>query len=1172
MLERVIATGVDLVPDSLHFDVPSNAVWASGSNGSVVTVRLLDQRVEQLGFGYRRPIAAVPGHDGLTVAVVERRGRVWLARRDQASRNRARMVAAVPGRVLAARRHPDPGTLLLLTTGALDGAPPGPTLVSCDLADGSLRTLTSELARARTFVVDEQRREVVVLSRASGVGRTLTSVDLDSGAVTAETDTPQDWHTLATSPDPGVPGVLAVYSDPASEDHVSLVRDDGTVAETMDLARSVTGMARWGSLLLASSGAAVVAVEWDLKPGTLPLTTPLGPLFVNGYARLDVDLASAGLDLQDVTFAVIEGAEVGIVSAGVEPPNPDGTQPVLLVAGCFPGEYHVEITRNSDGRRLALRRFRVTTCWPDEAVGPPVSVTGTHQTFKLMSWGGAGSLSEYLAPAPEVWRVVVVLVSTKDRRWGGLETGARNDWKDRTVGGGDSVRRFYEEVSYRNTAGPPTRKGMTVQLVGDRVFGPVDLDEGWGDVFMPKDPADVNAGWMSKPTGKQIMAGAISAHLADQPEGARILELADSVAVIVRSGTDTPTAMGTAPPLPTRYVWGHASHVDFWRKTATTFTEGPKPAVFMTDKYPAGLANAPVLAHTLTHEIGHNLGLDDLYDARGDFPAEVNARSPAKVDLMASSRPLPHFSLANRIRLGWVDRAWLRRFDFSASPVGGSVTLQATETLTRNGPGPGRIAGIEVPIKDGWSYLFEFRREQPGQIGDQLLDRVDGSPRFVLGTDLRVRGAESARPPILFLPEDVDADGPVLDVDGRDYRDSDVTNPERMHDFTLKLNHIEAPDANSAEVEVKYQAAHRPQLQIRSAPGRGDFKSPDIGLIGPFGTAVPGVLKGMPNTIKVTVHNLGTLPATKVQVHVRWLPFTVSGANWRPLPDPPQFSVPATGITSFVVPWDLPASVKVGDTEVEHFCVRVDIDRYRDLAHPDHEEIVTFDNWAQSNFDAVSLPFGSPSDRVRTVGTTSNPLQRPATYLFTADQSSPWYRMYVGNAWLRLPAGGTRPLEIGYESLAGDAVFGPDFEKYQERITSTTHHAAVTSWQVPENTECDTPREWWGVGLDLRAGRRTWIEDVRRNGELVTASVRTRIDGVVADVTGGEIHLAAWPQDEPARVVHTQGIVGTDGTARVLLSNETLQALDEGRRVLASLARPADGALALAVTRPEQLR
>jgi hypothetical protein len=40
--------------------------------------------------------------------------------------------------------------------------------------------------------------------------------------------------------------------------------------------------------------------------------------------------------------------------------------------------------------------------------------------------------------------------------------------------------------------------------------------------------------------------------------------------------------------------------------------------------------------------------------------------------------------------------------------------------------------------------------------------------------------------------------------------------------------------------------------------------------------------------------------------------------------------------------------------------VRVDIERYRDT-DPTHDEIVVFDNWAQSNFDTSSVPFNSPS-------------------------------------------------------------------------------------------------------------------------------------------------------------------------------------------------------------------
>ena len=140
------------------------------------------------------------------------------------------------------------------------------------------------------------------------------------------------------------------------------------------------------------------------------------------------------------------------------------------------------------------------------------------------------------------------------------------------------------------------------------------------------------------------------------------------------------------------------------------------------------------------------------------------------------------------------------------------------------------------------------------------------------------------------------------------------------------------PDADSAQVRVDYIAAHRPQLQIRPAPGRGNFKSPDIDLVGPFGVAVTGVVKGATDGIRITVHNLGTLAATQVQIHVKWLPFTLSAGSWRALPDPSPFNVPAVGITSLVVPWDLPASVKVGDVEAEHFCVRVEIDRYRDPA------------------------------------------------------------------------------------------------------------------------------------------------------------------------------------------------------------------------------------------------
>jgi hypothetical protein len=517
------------------------------------------------------------------------------------------------------------------------------------------------------------------------------------------------------------------------------------------------------------------------------------------------------------------------------------------------------------------------------------------------------------------------------------------------------------------------------------------------------------------------------------------------------------------------------------------------------------------------------------------------------------------------MRLGWVQPGWLRRFDFAASPTGGTVTLHAAERLTRAGPPAGRFAGIEVPLQDGWSYFFELRRSQAGQIGDQQLHGLSAG-QFVLGTDLRVPAGEPERPPILMLPADADGEGPVLDTAGQDYEESDVTNPALMHDFTLRLQTTGIPDPDSAVVEVDYRGAHRPQLQIRPAPGYGDFKSPDIDVVGPFGAALPWVVKGAPNGIRITVHNQGTLAATQVQIHVRWLPFTLSAGPWRALPDPDPFDVPALDLTSLVVPWDVPDSVKVGDVEANHFCVRVEIERFQDAAHPEREEIVVGDNWAQSNFDAVSVPFGSPSDRLRTAATLSNPLDREATYLLTTDQSGDGYRVYVGHAWLRLPPGETRPVELAYESMAGDPVHGAAFEERLERYASRANHVAVTSWLVPEGTECDTPLEWWGVSLDLRVGRRAWIEDVVRNGELVTGRVRASRDGAIIDVTHGDVHLAVWDRERPELATVTQGSVQPDGTARVFLRGETLQAISSGARIVGMLARPADAEFAAATS------
>lgn len=1173
MYRRTISTGAALVPDSLRFVESRNSVYAATTDGRLVAIRLFDGKLVELGAGYVSPVAIVSLTDGLRLAVAEAGGAILVVGRDRADRHHARLLTQLLSPVLGLDEHPDSGSLLVLSGGLSDGELP--RLLQCDLKTGNTSIVTADIYGARSLVVDHDRRSAVVLSASAGGSRTLTTIGLDDGAV--DTVGTEEYDHFTCAPASGALGVFATRADPASPGGDALAYWEGAEATVEPLPGPVDGLTRWGSLVLIASGADLHAVEWDIDDGLLPVTVPLGPLAVTGYARLHVDLPALGLSVGDVAYAVREGRAAGSISLGVEPPNPDGTESVMLLAGFSAGEFHIEATSVADDSTLAVRRFRVTTLWPDDVSGPPIAITGDVGAT-LMNWGGTGGVAGYRFPTPPEWRVLVVLLFLKDRDYGDTVNATRNEWKERVIGDGESLRHYYEEVSAFVADPVANTHGMTIKLVGDQVFGPVLVNRGWGDVFKTK--GGVDDGWMSKASGKKEMAGAVSTFFADMPGGAAQIALADSFVFVVRSGSDDPVPMGGGnPDLPTKYVWGHANPaVDFWRKvtnpdTSTTFTQFQRPVTFVTDVFPDGAPNSNV-TRTVCHELGHNLGLDDLYDADGDYTAEVNERVAGAVDLMGSSQELSHFSLANRIALGWIDRNWLHRFDFTANPAGGDVVLQAVETIDAGGPMGGRVAGIEVPISDDWSYLFEYRRTQSGQIGDQELDpEVDpDSTEFIAGTDLRFRGGDVARPPILRLPEDADGDGPVLDSDGQDYSDSDVTNPERMHDFVLRLDSIRSPDNDSAKIVVDYLEAHRPQLLVHPAPGKGNFKSPDIKLIGPLGLTMPVVVKGATNIIEITVHNVGSLDATQTQIHVKWLPWTLTPGDWHNLDDPPPFDVPARGRTTLQVPWPLPASVQVGDDHVEaqHFCARVDIDRYLDPAHPDQKEVVVFDNWAQSNFDTKAVGFGSPSDRLSTAAIATNTLARRATYLFDVHQDTPWYRVYLGHAWLELAPGETRAIPLAYESLAGDPVHGQDFEDNLEWITSHEHHMVVVSSVLPENTACATPRRVFGCGLTLRTGRRVVIDEAGHSDELVFARVSALRDGNWEPVPSGQLNFAAWPDDDPGRVAVSHGPI-SNGRGTAPLPPDTLRDLRNGRPTSFTLGRPGDNVYITTVTTPASL-
>jgi hypothetical protein len=272
------------------------------------------------------------------------------------------------------------------------------------------------------------------------------------------------------------------------------------------------------------------------------------------------------------------------------------------------------------------------------------------------------------------------------------------------------------------------------------------------------------------------------------------------------------------------------------------------------------------------------------------------------------------------------------------------------------------------------------------------------------------------------------------------------------------------------QVAIEHIEARRPQLQITPAPGGTDFKSPDIDLVGPAG--VNALVKGAPHTVLVRVHNGGNVDAQDVLVHLRWLPFTTSSGAWNPLPGPPRQTIPAGATRTFAAAWTPPAGLQIGGKDVEHFCVRVDIDRYIDVANPAHSEITVSDNWAQSNFDATSASFNSPSARRRTVFQVTNPFAEEAVFTNYISQTSPWYRTYIGEAWQRLKPGEHRPVELMYESLAGDSDLGDAFASaFEHRQLEEPNSVAIASRLVSTDADrCATERPWWGAVC--RSGRR----------------------------------------------------------------------------------------------------
>jgi M6 family metalloprotease-like protein len=711
-------------------------------------------------------------------------------------------------------------------------------------------------------------------------------------------------------------------------------------------------------------------------------------LFPGSYLKVPVLIdPNSGLCMDDLDFVIPAGAKGGFVSlsrdATFDPSNPD----IMLLAGYRSGNYSLQAIEKTTGLVRGEAAYSISTKW-DKLDGPSLWVSGDFELPGVMgaTWGG-GSFTDpenyNVFPALGTRNVAILLVDTSSQRFAPEEITSLKTYFDNLAFNDPNVStaRYYTEVSYGKFT------------IAGQVFGPVSLSGAWSDYLEDNGSYKGNI-WSA------------------------CAEAGDPL--INYSGFQSLVCAIKSVPAPDgKSVWAHADAV------LAKVEEGDIP--LGTVDLPAD-GSAFGLTATLAHELGHNLGMGDIY--RWDWhPPQIMERELWGMDLMAREGDLPQPCLVHRMMLGWVPQTALKLYNFQA--IGGFVDETVTlHPLELPNPPTGRFSGIEVRIAPGRNYYFEYRTAQPNQIGDQNLwwgeTGKPGNDR-VLGTDVAFKKSIefiNGRKPVMLLRVDRDGDGPVLGP-GQNYDEQDRSDPEFPTDFSVEVVNI---DGTKADVHVRYGVYSQPDPSIR--PWNSDYKSPDIEVRNARSEADPK-WQNVPwlqqhNTLIANVTNRGKMNAPGVFVEFYVTDYTLNSeiygqAIWI---GSDQDDVPAGQTVPFSTVW-MPF-------EEGHFCITVVIAHYQTPGPNSVMEATELNNLAHSNYDYFISAKASPPSREVTSVKVFNPFDEPARVrIRVAKSTTPLFRTYLEHTWIELQAGETRSIELMFEyAYEEDPIWDPDLEKY----------------------------------------------------------------------------------------------------------------------------------------------
>lgn len=828
--------------------------------------------------------------------------------------------------------------------------------------------------------------------------------------------------------------------------------------------------------------------------GITPSIAVPSPLFVASWAPITVGLQGTGLSGSDVVIGVPDGPEAGIVSDATD--GSSGEQVPLLVAGGRVGTYELQLRRRSNHDLIATTSFEVTDHWTDPGTGPSMMISGTTDFEGGGGWGGGPGTPQNFADKPHsgTWRVLALMVDTSTSRWPTSPPATVTADRDAVLGhittgtavGGQqrSARQYYEENSayVAPTTNNPGR-GLTLGVHNSQTYGPVTLPNAWTDYFaQTKDAAGTVTDTRWDPIAslpQTIVSRALSQGVVTRND----LTAVDSIVFVVRS----PDTTGST----SRFVWPQASRGKKRLLLGTDPSQHQGDVAYLYVPLDFAAHDGRQMLSTLSHELGHNLGLADVYRTK-DYDSTVNDKVTSDWEMMGGSRDtLPHFTISNKMRMGWVPADELRLYNFQgAGGVNDTITLHPAALAN---PPADRVRGVEIRIGDGLNWYVEYHAKQNGTISGDL-----AQDRRVLITDVTsdTFTAPIARPSILFVDNDADGDGRVIGP-GADF---DAKDPGTQMDLSVQV--VDA-SLDRATIKVVYGSNGKPDPGVRPWNGGPQWQSPDIEVRNDKTKADPNKWFNVPwagrdNTVVVKVRNNGDLLAKGVQVDVFVTEFTSGDGPLVRLGSPKQDVGPGATV-EFSVPWRPPAD------ESLHYCIIARIALYQDPANPAIIETNIYNNEARSNYTKFISASASPSTRVGTAVQLSNPFAETRRVHADVRQSHPFHRVFVDHTWLTVAGGSTAPVRVLDEAIYGTPEWDAIADGHGEGLLWELPNSVSVEGEVEQSAEaeCRSRLLTGGCGLRVDAARATWIRLDRHAENYVTGEVGFVDSG--APVTHGAV-------------------------------------------------------------------